>query len=546
VIDRNTWLRWTWLAVALFLLNISLSFANVWPTLKVRWNGDVAVEVAALILIATAGGLRSFSKRTLRVLTAGWMLLVIGHYADVTAPALYGHDINLYWDLQFVPAVTSMIVKAAPIWLVAAGAAAAVIVLALLYVVLRWALNQVGSALTRPRERLVLVTFAAIIVVLFIGDRLTPRNDYEGTTWFSRPVMATYAHQAKLVFETMTRSAELPASPPMRSDFSRVHNTDVVVMFMESYGAVTYERPELSAIAAPGRAALDSAIRDSGRDVVSAFVQSPTFGGGSWLAHISLLSGIEVRDPDINARLMATKRETLVTAFSRHGFKTVAWMPGLWQRWPEGGFYGFEQIYGGEQLSYKGPTFGWWDIPDQYSIAKLDAAELSGGSRRPLFVFFPTVTTHTPFTPVPPYQPDWARVLTDHPFDTSDVTKAGDEEADWENLGPAYATAISYSSRAIAGYLRLRPNRDFVLIVLGDHQPPALVSGPGASWDVPIHVIAKAHSQVLAHLRSHGFRSGLTPERPSLSHMHALVPVLLDAFGDATETPRQIATETQR
>jgi len=32
------------------------------------------------------------------------------------------------------------------------------------------------------------------------------------------------------------------------------------------------------------------------KDVVSAFVESPTFGGNSWLAHISLLSGLEIRD----------------------------------------------------------------------------------------------------------------------------------------------------------------------------------------------------------------------------------------------------------
>ena len=50
---------------------------------------------------------------------------------------------------------------------------------------------------------------------------------------------------------------------------------------------------------------------------MSAFVESPTFGGSSWLAHISLLSGIEVRDPDTNAKLMTAHRDTLVRAFGR-------------------------------------------------------------------------------------------------------------------------------------------------------------------------------------------------------------------------------------
>ena len=67
------------------------------------------------------------------------------------------------------------------------------------------------------------------------------------------------------------------------------------------------------------RADLAAAIHETGRDVVSAFVESPTFGGSSWLAHLSLMSGVEVRDPETNARLMTEKRETMVTASSARG-----------------------------------------------------------------------------------------------------------------------------------------------------------------------------------------------------------------------------------
>jgi len=70
-----------------------------------------------------------------------------------------------------------------------------------------------------------------------------------------------------------------------------------------------------------------------------------------------------------------------------------------------------------------------------------------------------------------------------------------------------------------------------VMILLGDHQPPAAVSGEGAPWDVPVHVIASRRS-LLDGLIAHGFREGLTPSRPTLARMHELLPVLLDAFGD--------------
>ena len=94
-------------------------------------------------------------------------------------------------------------------------------------------------------------------------------------------------------------------------------------------------------------------------------------------------------------------------------------------------FYGFNDIYGCARLDYLGPQFGWFDIPDEFALAKLDAEESNVEPRKPLFVFFPTISTHTPFRPTPPYQPDWQRMLTNRPFDQGDldlrhITEAGD------------------------------------------------------------------------------------------------------------------------
>ena len=58
------------------------------------------------------------------------------------------------------------------------------------------------------------------------------------------------------------------------------------------------------------------------------------------------------------------------------------------------------------------------------------------------------------------------------------------------------------------------------------------VSGSGAPWDVPVHVIA-SRQEVFDRLVARGFRTGLTPTRPDLGRMHELLPVLLQAFGDS-------------
>jgi hypothetical protein len=204
-------------------------------------------------------------------------------------------------------------------------------------------------------------------------------------------------------------------------------------------------------------------------------------------------------------------------------------MPGLWYPWPEGAFYGFQDFYDGPRLAYQGPSFGWWDMPDQFTLARLDERETSRPDRPPLFVFYPTVSTHAPFSPLAPYQPDWQKLLTPRPFTDEELARAYVGEPDYENLGPGYADAVAYAYETFAGYVRQRAGRDYVMILVGDHQPPALVTGEKASWDVPIHIITNRHD-ILGSLTASGFRPGLTPVRPRLGAMHEAVPINLSAF----------------
>jgi hypothetical protein len=520
------------LAAALLILNASLTFQSLWPTPAVRWTGELSIELGvALVLLALAAlrGVAPASRRAVRWMAVVWLLLVIGRYADVTAQALYGRDINLYWDLRFIPDVASMLARAATWWLIAGAAVGAAVVLALLYAVIRWSLRRVVEGFEWPIARRVMLAGGAVLVVLFAIEQPQELDAHE--RWFPTPITTTYFRQAWLAADALRGGRSVPASPPMNSDFSRAQGADVILLFIESYGAVTFDRPEFAASLESARQTLREAIRATGRETVSAFVESPTFGGESWLAHISLMSGVEVRDPHTNAVLMTQHRETVAHAFSRHGYRTIANMPGLWWDWPEGSFYGFDDIYGALRLDYRGPQFGWFTLTDQFALARIDALEIAPQPRKPLFIFFPTVSTHAPFTPTPPYQPDWGRMLDERPYDPAELDRSYDEVANWMDLGPGYVKAVDYALRTVAGYLRLRGDRDLVLIVIGDHQPAAAVSGERAPWDVPVHIIA-SRPDILGRLRSSGFAAGLTPNRPILGKMHELLPVLLKAFGE--------------
>ena len=220
-------------------------------------------------------------------------------------------------------------------------------------------------------------------------------------------------------------------------------------------------------------------------------------------------------------------------------------MPGLWQSWPEGAFYGFDDdLRRRSRLDYHGPQFGWWGMTDQFAMAKMDALEVSRAPRAPLFVFFPTISTHTPFTPTPPYQPDWRADADGQPYEAAGSRARVGRRARLDEPRPGLcAGAVSYvvrprrlSAHARRSRLRDDPDRRSSAAGAGERR--------GRAVGRAVHVIASranpaGRPAVLDACARAAFRSGLTPQQPKISKMHELVPILLNAFsGDAVPVDR--------
>src|SRR5262245_45824157 len=314
---QSSWRRPASIAGALLVLDAALTFENIWPTPAIWWRGLLSVELAAclLLLIAVRARRGNLPASLVAWLSAAWTLLAVARYAEVTAPALYGRDVNLYWDLRLMPDVIAMITRVAPWWLVTVAVAVAAGVLWLFNRLFRWAFRRTLQALDDPSNRRRIAGGAVTVVLLFAAQHLGA--SFPGL--LPNPVLATCVKQASLVLAGWRGVTSLPPTPPMESTFANIAGADVYLVFIESYGAVT-DRPDVANGLANSRRQLESDIRTTGRQVVSALVESPTFGGSSWLAPISLLSGIELRDPDTNAMLMTQQRETLVKAFATKGF----------------------------------------------------------------------------------------------------------------------------------------------------------------------------------------------------------------------------------
>jgi phosphatidylglycerophosphate synthase len=524
--------EWLLLALALYVLNFALTFHNVWPTPWIETRHELSIEIAvlALALVLYARFFGKISSRFSTLLAVVLTLLTIGRYAEVTAPALYGRAVNLYWDAQYLPNVAAMLVEVASPVLLAAIVVAFVAGLAAIFLLLRAALGRVVASLEHRAGRRVVGAIALVLVAAFaLGYSRLP---VETLQYFSLPVTRTYWQQAEFIaaaFGEANDPRSVPAGEPL-GDFQlpRLGGADVVLHFVESYGATAFDVPEIDAVVAPGRDELAAALEATQRQVVSAFVTSPTFGGTSWLAHSSFMTGLDIRSNGTYNLLLTQNRATLATRFKDLGYRAIALLPGLRTEWPEGAFYGFDRIYGARTLAYQGPEFGWWRIPDQFALARMATLEMRT-ARSPVLVFFATISTHMPFNPVPPYQPDWERILSAEPYDRDRLEAASMGLGDWTNLRPAYAATLAYTFTYVAGFLRAQADADLVWIMLGDHQPAANVTGEGARWDVPVHIIASDRA-VTAALIERGFTAGLTPAPASIGPMHELPVLLLEVF----------------
>src|SRR5580692_2693180 len=192
---RRVW-PWVGTLVALVLLNGSVTFHNIWPTLGVHWPGELSVEfgVLLLVLVLSNAWLGPTRRPVLALLSAVIVLFALGRYAYVTVQALYGRDINLYWDAPQFAAVTGMFVRVASAWVVAAVCVGSVLVLGLLYLIARWSLGQIDGVLRRRRPaRLGFGAAALVLVACFVAQQFS--DAVPRIPRFSIPVTRTFAAQ---------------------------------------------------------------------------------------------------------------------------------------------------------------------------------------------------------------------------------------------------------------------------------------------------------------------------------------------------------------
>jgi phosphatidylglycerophosphate synthase len=346
-----------------------------------------------------------------------------------------------------------------------------------------------------------------------------------------RATQAAFSDQR--IFQQTIHGPDPEAHIPSSDLLSGLRGKDVIIAFVENYGEVSIQ-------GTPYSQDIDAALRQdnaslarAGWSTQSAWVDAPSYGGASELAHATLQSGVWVNSRQRYAEITSSSRFTLSDAFDKAGWHTVSDSPADGESFPEGtSFFHWGEILNQDNVGYEGPTFGYASMPDQYLFSQFQRAELAPG-HRPVMAELDMVSSHWPWHLIPTMVP-WDKVGNGSIFQPIRV-RAATVDRSPSNTPHLYATSIEYSMQALTSWVTELNDPNLVLILLGDEQPGPPLTSPGqVSHDVPISIVARDPS-VFQQIASWRWQGGLIPSSHApLLQMSAFRNQFLGAFSTAS------------
>ncbi|MER6132791.1 sulfatase [Streptomyces sp. NPDC001815] len=485
--------------------------------------------------------------KTLRLVTAALAGLALGaltllNLLDIGFNEFLGRGFNVVLDwILFDDAQSYLEDSMGRAGAIAVVIAVVVLVLAVL-VLMILSVVRLANLLARHSGRATRATLVAGTVwvacsalgVQFAGVQFAARSTAGAVQNRVDRVQATLKDEAEFAKEARRDTFARTPGDQLLTD---LRGKDVIFSFIESYGRSAIEDP----VTAPGVDATladkTEALTKAGYAAKSGWLTSATYGGSSWLGHSTFLSGLWISNQARYRTVTAGDHLTLTGAFKRTGaWRTVGIMPGVQKSWPEGKFYGLDNIYDSRELGYQGPKFSWSTMPDQYALSAFERLEHGKKHDKPLMSEIILTSSHQPWAPIPRTIP-WDEVGDGSVYKgiEKEGKRASDVFYDSTKVKEEYGKSIEYSVTSLIDYVVKYGNKNTVLVFLGDHQPLARVSGDKADWDVPISIVARDKS-VLDKIDDWGWTEGLKPgSKAPVWRMDSFRDRFLTAYGS---TPR--------
>ncbi len=510
----------------------------------------VRIPVEVLALVAVALVLPTWPRRIVATIAGiGFSLLTFDKILNMVMYGTVDRAFNPESDWSSVRPAVGVVRDAIGVTLTNVVLVALWIGVALVVVIITAATIHLTAVAARHRRGTVrglaaLTAFWGLSAALSL--QFSPGFPIASTSTTALAVSQAQAYQAGLsdprVFTAATRSADPEASIPASDLLTGLRGKDVLFVFVESYGQVAVQGSSFS----PGIDAVlrqqNAMLTQAGWSTQSAWLTSPTYGGISWLAHSTLQSGLWVDSQQRYNELIASQRFTLSDAFDKAGWHTVADDPTDSPNWKPGTtFYHYDQIYDRFNVGYKGPVLSYSPMPDQYTFAAFQRNVLTPG-HKPVMAEIDTTSSHIPWAPLPTMVP-WNKVGNGSVFDPQPAQSESAATV-WRNgntVRQFYGQSIQYSLKALTSWVTELNDPNLVLIFMGDHQPHTIVSGYGATHEVPVSIVTRAPS-VLKQMSSWHWQNGLLP---NLGAPVEPMDAFRDQFLNTFSTPRAQTASAQ-
>ena len=312
-------------------------------------------------------------------------------------------------------------------------------------------------------------------------------------------------------------------------------DADVHIFIIESYGHTLFSNPSYREVRTRLYPVLDRELEADGWQMRSGFMRSPAFGGRSWLADATILTGIQIDTQELYDRLPASGGRNLTHFFEDAGYFRLLAAPGTSQageQWRN--YYRFDRYLFRYDFDYQGPFVSFGAMPDQFLLYR--SGELIRELEEPVFAVYTLVSSHVPFEVIPEYVPDWDLLGDGSIFSRAYLRRFDNNWLSGSEYPEGFIAGISYSLQSIRGYLNRYVEDGALAVIIGDHQPRIPISERDSTYSVPVHFLSR-RPELLEILPDAWLSRSFVPKEISGEHpdMAELAFLLRDLAGGAGE-----------
>jgi hypothetical protein len=499
------------LAVLVVVLNALLGIHR-WmpePRLLLILAATLETAIVAAVLLGAAMLTARSARRVHWPLAAVVMVLVLFGIGEGFYQTIFRESFVPWTDLGFLPALLNMVLGSdafdSPFLVALPVVALAATVTAAVYLLIRWMDSLIRSTTWKTTTAVGLVFLALAFPVMLSGFRI--------------PLAIRAASQARPPTFEPAPVEELAAiaQPEFRGSteefyFEGIQDRDIHLFIAESYGRTLLTNEAHRPLIQPVYQNVERQLLDAGYRVYSGFLKSPAYGGRSWLADSTLLTGIFVDSQHDYDQVINTTSRNLTHILGDAGYHRILAAPGTYEAedaWRA--FYAFDDYLLRYDFDYAGPFISFGAMPDQYLMHR--SYQAFADIKAPLFVNYVLVSSHVPFDRLPQYVDDWDALGDGSIFNSLDLRLFDNNWLSGGEYPEGYVASIEYTLTSIATFITEIVADESLFLIVGDHQPRVPISEPGSTFSVPFHVVSR-DSDLVEAFAAFGLTPGIVPDQP--------------------------------